>query len=217
MTTSVYGGNPAGFTGSHYGASGKGILGSDILARSSSGLHGAGPLVNDSLVPTSEYRWYLTSLPGAGDIKATEYGQFIFSNAPNGTYVINYKLVEDGATLAATGVLTIVVGLDITPPSLTGVITITNLSTTSYTATCPVATDDYGIQKYQYRLNNGTWNDIASASNSITILGRTPGTVDALDMRAVDTSNNVSSALSKNVSLPNIPDNLAPATYTITG
>ena len=111
--TSVYGGNPSGFVGNHYGAPSKGILGSDIISISTIGTSGPGPLINDTLDPAKEYRWYFVTLPSAGDLKATEFGEFIFSGAPDGVYILNYRVVEDGALLSTVGILTLSIGSDV--------------------------------------------------------------------------------------------------------
>lgn len=201
MTTHVYDGAPSGVTVSHYGAPGKGILGSEIIAASTGGTSGDGPLINDNLDPTKEYRWYLTSVPSSGVANATELGVFILTGAVDGIYTSTYRLVEDGVLLSGTGIITTAIGTDITPPALSGSIAITNITSTTYTATCPVATDAAGIAKYQYRLNGGSWIDIPPVSRIANVSGRTPGTTDTVEMRAADASNNFSSALSTTVNL----------------
>lgn len=201
MATHVYDGAPPGVTVSHYGASSKGILGSEIIAASTGGTSGDGPLINDDLNPAKEYRWYLTSFPLSGVVNATELGEFTLTGASDGIYTSAYRLVEDGVLLPTVGIITTSIGTDLTPPSLSGTISVTSITSTTYTATCPVATDLSGIAKYQYRLNTGSWVDIPPVSRIANISGRTPGSTDTIDMRAADTSGNFSSFLTATVNL----------------
>lgn len=89
-----------------------------------------------------------------------------------------------------------------TPPTLAGSIAVTDLTTTSYTITSPVATDNVGVAGYQYRLNAGSWVDIPFGGRVASITGRTPGSTDAVEMRAYDSVPNYSTALSASINLP---------------
>lgn len=105
----------------------------------------------------------------------------------------------------------VIVASDVTPPTLTGSIEITLLLSTSYTATCPAASDAVGVVGYQWRLGGvGAWTDIPSGGRVRAFTGRTPNTSDLLEMRARDGSGNFSSPLSTTVTLPGI----APAVTT---
>lgn len=106
---------------------------------------------------------------------------------------------------------------DVTPPALTGTISITSLTPTSYTATCPAATDAGGVTGYQYRIDAGAWTTIAAAGRSIAISGRTAGATDALEMRAFDAVPNYSAALAYSVPLPLVPDTVSPTLSSPTG
>lgn len=103
--------------------------------------------------------------------------------------------------------------IDATAPAFPNgsVIDITLLTSTSYTATCPAATDAGGVTGYQWRLaGTGTWTDIASGGRVAVFTGRTPAATDALEMRARDGSGNFSAPLSRSVTLLGI----APAVTT---
>jgi len=96
---------------------------------------------------------------------------------------------------------------DTTAPTLTGSITITALTSTSYTATCPAAGDAVGVTGYQWRLGgSGAWTDILSGGRSVNITGRTPASTDGLEMRARDAAGNFSLPLTTAVTLlPLVP------------
>ena len=91
--------------------------------------------------------------------------------------------------------------VDATAPTLAGTITTSTPTSTSYTATCPAATDDTAVTGYQYRLNAGTWVTISAGGRTAVITGRTAGAADALEMRAFDAAGNFSAALSLSVAL----------------
>ena len=101
-------------------------------------------------------------------------------------------------------------GGDTTVPVLTGTITISALTTTSYTATWPAGTDNVAVTGYQYRLNSGSWIDAGNVL-SVNITGRTPGSTDTLDVRAYDAAGNYSTPpISQSITLNSV------ATGTIT-
>ena len=92
-------------------------------------------------------------------------------------------------------------GPDTTAPTLIGTITTTTPTTSSYTATCPAATDDTAVTGYQYRLNAGAWLTITAGGRVVNINGRTASTTDTLEMRAFDAAGNYSEPLSLSVTL----------------
>lgn len=92
-------------------------------------------------------------------------------------------------------------GADTTLPTLTGTITISSLTTTSYTASWPAGSDNVAVTGYEYRINAGTWVDNGN-SLSVGISGRTPGSTDTFEVRAYDAAGNRSTpALSQSVTL----------------
>lgn len=101
--------------------------------------------------------------------------------------------------------LTVGAAPDTTQPSLSGSIVISGLSTTGFTATCPVATDNVAVTGYQARRNGGSYADIAAGGRSVSYSGLTPGSAHTVEMRARDAAGNFSGALSANVTLPTAP------------
>lgn len=76
---------------------------------------------------------------------------------------------------------------DLTPPVTSGDIVISGLTSSGYTATCPVYTDTSGILKYQYRIGlGGTITDIAAGGRSVTRSGLSAN--ETIYMRGVDAS-----------------------------
>jgi len=89
---------------------------------------------------------------------------------------------------------------DTTNPTLTGSVTISAKTTTSYTATWSAGSDNVAVTGYEYRLNAGSWVDLGSVL-TVNISARTPGATDTFEVRAYDAAANKSSALSQSVTL----------------
>ena len=93
---------------------------------------------------------------------------------------------------------------DTTVPTLTGSITISSKTTTSYTATWPSGSDNVAVTGYEYRLNAGSWVSVGNVL-TIGISARTPGSTDTFEVRAYDAAGNKSTpALSTSVTLADI-------------
>ena len=100
---------------------------------------------------------------------------------------------------------------DTTAPTLTGSISITALTSTSYNYECPPASDAVGVTGYQARFGGtGAWTDIPSGGRAGSRTGRTPASTDSLEMRARDASGNFSAILTTSITLLGI----APAVTT---
>lgn len=79
-------------------------------------------------------------------------------------------------------------GGDTTPPVLTGVISVTNLTSTSYDLSWPAATDNVAVAGYEVSLNGGaSWDDVGNVT-SLSVSGRTPSSTDSVRVRAKDTA-----------------------------
>ncbi len=89
---------------------------------------------------------------------------------------------------------------DSTNPTMTGSVTISAKTTTSYTATWSAGSDNVAVTGYEYRLNAGSWVDLGSVL-TVNISARTPGATDTFEVRAYDAAANKSSALSQSVTL----------------
>lgn len=100
-----------------------------------------------------------------------------------------------------TFTFTISAAVDTTAPTLTGSITISSLTTTSYTASWPAGSDNVAVTGYQYRIASGSWVDAGNVL-TVNITGRTPGATESFEVRAYDAAANYSTpALSTSVTL----------------
>ena len=83
--------------------------------------------------------------------------------------------------------ITINVAGDVEPPTLTGSVTFTSITQTSYTAQWPAGLDNVAITGYEYQIGStaGAWTD-AGNNLSAAITGRTAGTTETVYVRAYD-------------------------------
>ena len=89
---------------------------------------------------------------------------------------------------------------DTTNPTMTGSVTISAKTTTSYTASWSAASDNVAVTGYEYRLNAGSWVDLGAVL-TVNISARTPGATDTFEVRAYDAAGNKATALSQSVTL----------------
>ena len=148
---------------------------------------------------------FTMSWPAAtGDVVSYEYSIDNGASYQNAGNVLT-KLITGGAPSATWQVKVRAVGstgLKSTPPlatsvtfpagmprpTLTGSITVTNLTSTSYTLTWPAATTSTGTKNYKYSLNEGA--SFTSVGNVLTVnvSGRTPSTTDLVQVQVFDDS-----------------------------
>lgn len=108
------------------------------------------------------------------------------------------------ASTAQTNTFNLVINaaVDTTPPTMTGSITVSNLTSNSYKLDWPAATDNVAVTSYEVSLNGGTsYSDIGLAL-TYSVFGRTPSTSDSVRVRAKDAAGNVATPLSATVNLP---------------
>lgn len=72
---------------------GFGILGADIPA---TGDNGGSPVLNDGVLPGSEYHWRVVTLPSSGTLTIHPDMSFELSGAADGDWAWQYRLYEDG-------------------------------------------------------------------------------------------------------------------------
>lgn len=96
---------------------------------------------------------------------------------------------------------------DETNPTLSGAVTFTQITQTSYTANWPAGADNVAVTGYEYQIGGtgGAWTD-AGNNLSAAITGRTAGTTETVYVRAYDAAARRSTpAISGNVTLLSLP------------
>lgn len=147
-----------------------------------------------------------------GNLTIGQLRQFMVGYVPSGvapawlsdmsTTVADYAAGDTVARLVGTSAAgTTPSATESTAPTLTGSITVSSITDTTYTIESPVATDNVVVEGYQYRINAGSWTTIAAGARTANITGRTAGATDTVEMRAFDPSGNNSTALSTTVEL----------------
>jgi hypothetical protein len=90
---------------------------------------------------------------------------------------------------------------DTTAPTMSGSITASSITQTTYTLAWPAGSDNVAVTGYEYSLDGGT--TYANAGNVLTVnvTGRTPGAVDQVRVRDYDAAGNRGTPLSASVTL----------------
>lgn len=144
--------------------------------------------------------------PAGGTLTANPDGTFTYVGPDAAVMVIQPEV--NGSNAAETITVTL---YDQSPdtelPVLTGSITVTNLTSTSYDLSWPTGTDDTGVTGYEYSLNGGTsWTNNGNVTTK-AITGRTPESTDSVQVRAYDAAGNKSTPpLATSVTLLAGPD-----------
>lgn len=122
----------------------------------------------------------------------------------NGSHILGFNTAlsdaEIESLLSDPWRVTLGLEADVDPPEMSGEITISDLTPTSYTASWSAATDNVGVTGYEYRINEGSWVDVGNVLTT-PISGRTPGASDDLDVRAYDAAGNRAEPISTTVTL----------------
>jgi hypothetical protein len=143
--------------------------------------------------------------PSGGTLTANPDGTFTYVGPDAATMVIQPEV--NGVNAAETITVTL---YDQSPdtelPVLTGSITVTNLTSTSYDMECPAGTDNVGVTGYEYSLNGGSsWTNNGN-DRTASAAGRTPESTDSVRWRCYDAAGNRSNELSVSVTLLAGPD-----------
>jgi len=84
-------------------------------------------------------------------------------------------------------------GVDATPPTLTGAITVGTVTATSIAVTWPAGSDAVGVTSYEVSINGGSsWTDTGNTTTARTFTGLTASTSYTIQVRAKDAAGNVS-------------------------
>lgn len=177
---------------------------------------GATCTFTSSATNVTTYQWQRNGVDIAG---ATSANYTTPATTVTGGSANNGDVYRNGATgpgggpvYSAPATLTVTAGADVTPPSLTGTITIANKTPTSFDATCPVGTDAVGVTQYRWGLGAtpSSWTVIAAGGRTASITGQTIGSTVIATFQAGDAAGNWSGSLSQSVTLDNTSVTLGP-------
>ena len=138
-------------------------------------------------------------------VTATGVQNVTFSGLTSSTTYYAHYVQDDAAANRSARVssssFTTAVGPDVTNPVMNGTLAVTLITTTGYVLTYVAASDNVAVTGYERSLNGGSsWTDIGNVLTS-TVTGRTPGSTDAVQIRAYDAAGNRSAPITANVSL----------------
>jgi hypothetical protein len=160
-----------------------------------------------------------TALTGTGLTLNTTTGHITGTAGTEQTVTGVQVQKTDGGSPASTAQtntfnLVINAAVDTTPPTMTGSITVSNLTSTSYKLDWSAATDNVSVTSYEVSLDSGsTYTDIG-LQLTYSVFGRTPGTSDGVRVRAKDAAGNVATPLSSTVNLPATGGDSTPPTLS---
>lgn len=192
-----------------------GVLESDVAAEGEE----PSPLANDpaNLVSLglmssagrvgASYLWVWLTEPTVGTIQINDRGALRIQGLPDGTHVFSYRglvMPSEGSPVVYTRTVTVQVEgttTDTEKPVMTGTISLSALTSTSYTTGVNAATDNVGVTAYAVSQDGGsTWVDKALVRTH-NHTGRTPDATDEVRWRARDAAGNWSDPLSRAVTL----------------
>jgi hypothetical protein len=107
------------------------------------------------------------------------------------------------STPALSASVTLPGGTDTVAPTLTGAISVSALTSSSYSLSWPAASDNVGVVSYERSLDGGSnWLNVGNALGA-SVSGRASGTTDQVRVRARDAAGNTSTPpLATSVTLP---------------
>ena len=127
-----------------------------------------------------------------------------FTYTPSSTGVKTISTTNNGglANAASLSYTSNAAGGDTTPPTLTGAITASAITQTTYTLSWPTGSDNVAVTAYEYSLDAGTTYTGNGTATTVNVTGRTAGATDQVRVRAKDAAGNVSTpVLSTTVTL----------------
>lgn len=187
---------------------GSGILGTNLVGVLASelpnGFSVPGMLNND--VATSDpvgclYRMEILSQPSAGKLALDEFGAFSFTGAPDGVYTGTERVLKydpnTGLISADNTTYSFTVGApsapppDTTPPTMTGAVAVSVITTSGAHVAWPAATDNIGVTGYEISVDTGTpaWTSIGNVL-AYDITGKVASTNYTVRVRAFDAAGN---------------------------
>lgn len=163
-----------------------------------------------STVSSTDWLSYTISsgpTPSGGTLVNDPDGSFTYVGPSPASMIVQPEV--NGVASPETITVTLYDQTDVTPPVLTGSITLVSKTYNSISVSCPTATDDVGVVAYEWSSNGGSsWTD---DDQTHVFSGLDPETAYQIRVRARDAAANVSSpALSLSVTTDAAPDVQAP-------
>lgn len=160
--------------------------------------------------PSPTYQWQrnpggntaFADIPGAVSSSYTTPATAVTGGGANDGDTYRCNVTNTVSTITSNVVTLLVTApIDATAPVMTGVLTESTITTTSYALAWSEATDNMSVAGYQLTLDNGTiWFPVGNVL-SYSVTGRTPGSTDSCRVRAIDPAGNTSNELTKSVTL----------------
>jgi chitodextrinase len=124
--------------------------------------------------------------------------------SPSTAYQCSLRAIDTSGNRASPALaltVTTPATTDTTAPTMSGAITASSVTQTSYTLTWPAGSDNVAVTGYEYSLDGGTTYTNAGNVLTVNITGRTPGAVDQVRVRDYDAAGNRGTPLSASVTL----------------
>lgn len=116
--------------------------------------------------------------------------------SPSTTYYAHYvhrDAAGNDSTVASSASFTTSAGADVTPPTMSGSITVGTVTSSSIQISWPAGSDNIAVTSYEVSSNNGSsYTDTGSTSLTYTFTGLTASTSYQLAVRSKDAAGNVS-------------------------
>lgn len=129
------------------------------------------------------------SVSAAGLAPSTAYTARVQASDAAGNFS---NILTTSFTTAATPPV-----VDTSPPSFTGTISVSTITTSGATVSWPMAADNAGVSGYRYSIDTGTRNWKTTTSTSVQASGLLPNTTYTITSQAFDAAGNYSVALSR--------------------
>ncbi|MFZ4286643.1 hypothetical protein [Variovorax sp. HJSM1_2] len=159
---------------------------------------------------TAQALWKLLApLPSSGTTRANDLGAYNLFKPGDGTYVQWYRgyFVQPALSTVYSESITNKVGAggDTASPEMVGVITVSALTSVSYTTSIEPATDNIGVTAYQVSQDGGSTWIHKGTTRTHNHTGRPPGATDQVRWRAGDAAGYWANPLAIAVTLPSPP------------
>jgi fibronectin type 3 domain-containing protein len=124
---------------------------------------------------------------------------------PSTAYTVAVHATDSAGVIGPASTGSFTSGVDTTPPSSPGAVTMSSIKSNSATASWGAATDNVGVTSYAYQLNGGAWVNVGDVL-ATGLTGLTAGTSYTIAVHALDAAGNIGPAATVTFSTPLIID-----------